>query len=264
MCGVVSYNDWRLMERSRQPKPAKHATIDPNVSERDDKSKGENRGEIEVSLRRALIWSLLAHLAVIWIARNDGAFEGDQAAHPFAVKIASSTSVTPRLASPPALPRAPTKTSTVLSSTDSPPLRLPVATATTNALPSPDQRIELSNSLPVVAVGALNSEGLRGYRLALAREARRVWRYPPQAVDARWQGTSEIRLELLPSGQLLSANIEKSSGHAVLDEAARTMMMNAAGATQVPASLLGNPLSIVLPVKFSLATDDDRKPSQQD
>ena len=38
----------------------------------------------------------------------------------------------------------------------------------------------------------LDADGVRAYRLALAREARRYKRYPREAIDAGWQGTVEV------------------------------------------------------------------------
>ena len=282
MCGVVSYNDWRLMERSKQPKPAKHATINPNVSEPDDKSKNENGGEIEVSLRHALIWSLIAHGAVVSMMAIDRLGAGDEATRPFAIRLASTIIPASRNALPGPVEPGSTRPPKLLSAAEPQRLPLPVIDTTTHVLPTIDRRIEQTDSShadtsPTVQVpaqvrastqaGALNAEGLRGYRLALAREARRVWRYPPQAVAAGWQGTTEIRLELLANGQLLAAHVEKSSGHALLDDAARAMIVSAASTTQIPPGLTGNSSSafaVVVPVKFSLANRDEGKSSQSD
>jgi protein TonB len=103
-----------------------------------------------------------------------------------------------------------------------------------------------------VPAGA-SSEGLRGYRLALATQARQFKRYPPQATAAGWTGTAEIRLELGADGHPRPAQIVRSSGYAVLDEAAQAMVDAAALRTLVPESLYGKGFAVVLPVAFNLA-----------
>ena len=98
----------------------------------------------------------------------------------------------------------------------------------------------------------ISSEGLRGYRLALATQARQFKRYPPQATAAGWTGTVDIRLELGADGHPRPAQIVRSSGYAVLDEAAQAMVDAAALRARVPESLHGKHFVVVLPVAFNL------------
>jgi protein TonB len=44
-------------------------------------------------------------------------------------------------------------------------------------------------------------DGLRGYRLAIASQARRFKRYPAQAMAAGWAGTADIRVEVGSDGR---------------------------------------------------------------
>ncbi|HZV55530.1 MAG TPA: TonB family protein [Rhodocyclaceae bacterium] len=90
------------------------------------------------------------------------------------------------------------------------------------------------------------------YRLALAREARRHKRYPVQAIDAGWGGTAEVRVAVRADGVAQSAALEKSSGHAVLDDAALDMLRHALTATPVPPALRGQAFAVNLPVVFEL------------
>lgn len=99
----------------------------------------------------------------------------------------------------------------------------------------------------------VDAEGLREYRLALARQARSFKRYPKRAEEAGWAGTAEVRISILENGQALEPKLQRSSGHALLDEAAIEMIRQALPATPVPPALRQQAFSIDLPVVFELA-----------
>ena len=126
----------------------------------------------------------------------------------------------------------------------------PIANATAS-LNAPLISVSVPNKL-----ASLDADSLRRYRLALARETRRAWVYPQQALMHKLEGTTEIRLELLAGGRFAAAQIEKSSGHPTLDDAALKIITNAANAAPVPNSLLGEPVSILLPVLFSIGSEN--------
>lgn len=107
-------------------------------------------------------------------------------------------------------------------------------------------------SLPVPADAGLSVDGMRRYRLSLAAQARRFKRYPAQALASGWAGTAEIRLEIGSDGQPKSVEVLHSSGYAVLDRSALTMIEAGARHTPVPAELRGKAFSVVLPVVFDL------------
>jgi protein TonB len=98
----------------------------------------------------------------------------------------------------------------------------------------------------------IDADGLRSYRLALAREARRFKRYPSQAVDAQWSGTAELRVTVQADGVAMAAELTKSSGHAALDDAALDMLRHALPVTPVPVVLRGRAFAVNLPVMFEL------------
>jgi len=108
------------------------------------------------------------------------------------------------------------------------------------------------NSPTTVAVSADAADGLRGYRLALATQARRFKRYPPQAMASGWKGTAEIRLELSADGQPRPAVVQRSSGYESLDRAAQAMIDAGAQRAQLPDGLRGKAFAVVLPVVFNL------------
>jgi protein TonB len=98
-------------------------------------------------------------------------------------------------------------------------------------------------------------DGLRGYRLSVASEARRFKRYPAQAMAAGWAGTAEVRLEVGGDGRPRAATVSRSSGHEPLDRAALTMIDAGALRARLPDSLRGKTFAVVLPVVFNL--DDE-------
>lgn len=98
-------------------------------------------------------------------------------------------------------------------------------------------------------------DGLRGYRLAVATQARRFKRYPQQAMASGWAGSAEIRVEVGSDGRPRPATLFRSSGHEVLDRAALAMIDAGALRARVSESLRGKTFAVVLPVVFSL--DDE-------
>lgn len=95
-------------------------------------------------------------------------------------------------------------------------------------------------------------DGLRGYRLAVASQARRFKRYPAEAMTAGWEGSAEIRLDVGIDGQPGPAQLTRGSGHESLDRAALAMIDAGAPRARVPESLRGRSFSVVLPVMFKL------------
>jgi len=98
-------------------------------------------------------------------------------------------------------------------------------------------------------------DGLRGYRLAVAGQARRFKRYPAQAMASGWAGTVEVRVEVGGDGRPRAATVARSSGHEVLDRAALTMIDAGALRARLPDVLRGKSFVVVLPVVFNL--DDE-------
>lgn len=105
---------------------------------------------------------------------------------------------------------------------------------------------------PAAGMTGPDPDGLRSYRVALAREARRFKRYPREAQAAGWTGTAEVRLEVGDGGTARAPSLARSSGREALDGAALAMISAAAQATVVPAALRGKSFAVVLPVSFEL------------
>lgn len=124
------------------------------------------------------------------------------------------------------------------------------ATVTENSgTAAPEPRLAVASALPASA--GLDADGLRSYRLALAREARRHKRYPARAIEAGWEGTAELRVSV-SARAAPTVHLLRSSGHAALDAAALDMLGMAIPVTALPAALKGQEFSVDLPVVFEL------------
>lgn len=105
------------------------------------------------------------------------------------------------------------------------------------------------------AVAAENNDGadadaLRQYRFAVSRAARTD--YPRLAVERGWTGTAQVRLAIDGNGRLRRVSLAGSSGHALLDAKAQTIIGLAAEATPLPPALLGHEFFVDFPVEFRL------------
>lgn len=113
-------------------------------------------------------------------------------------------------------------------------------------------------AVPAVAAPAADSgagadaDALRGYRVALAVQARRFKRYPAQAQAAGWTGTAEVRLAIERGGRTGPAELARSSGFDALDRAAVAMVDAAAQRAPVPPVLQQQAFAVLLPVVFNL------------
>ena len=94
-------------------------------------------------------------------------------------------------------------------------------------------------------------DGLRQYRLALAREARRSKRYPPVARERGWEGRVEVTV-VVGAATGPAVSLGRSSGIAVLDEQAVAMITQAVVTAALPESLAGRSFRLSVPVAFSL------------
>lgn len=95
-------------------------------------------------------------------------------------------------------------------------------------------------------------DGLRQYRLAIAREARRYKRYPAVARERGWEGVVTVSLSVPPAGAVPVVSVDKSSGYELLDSQALEMIGSAARAAPLPEALRGMAFSLTLPVRYTL------------
>ncbi|MDR2239271.1 MAG: TonB family protein [Zoogloeaceae bacterium] len=106
--------------------------------------------------------------------------------------------------------------------------------------------------LATEAAAGPDADGIRDYRVGLARAARNHRHYPPLARERGWAGTAEIQIDISPQGRPPHILLARSSGHEILDQEALTMMSRAAAATALPQVLRGQTFAVRLPVTFDL------------
>jgi len=93
---------------------------------------------------------------------------------------------------------------------------------------------------------------IRDYRNGLMDYARRLRRYPAQAMERGWEGRVEIRVTVRPDGVIESAIVKRPSGYRVLDDQALEMVKRAQTRTPIPAALRGREFTVDIPVVFEL------------
>lgn len=223
-------------------------------------------------LARALAVSIALHILLLWPALQP--FPRPQAAQPLAatLRAAAAPERQPAAAIPAAQPIAQRQRSrNVLH-------RLPDGkpdVAAQPAVPQVAAAVEPTNNLtayagasavqggsigpapaagaPAPDAGSLDADGIRAYRIGLARGARAHKRYPGIAQERGWAGTAEVRVAVSREGRLRQVLLARSSGYDVLDGEAVAMMSRAAAAAAVPESLRGREFAVSLPVVFDLA-----------
>lgn len=85
----------------------------------------------------------------------------------------------------------------------------------------------------------------------------RIWlerhkHYPRAARMRRQEGTVVVRLVIEPDGRVRTQQIERGSGHAILDREVTAMIARAAPFPPVPPEVGRQGIEIVTPVEFSL------------
>jgi protein TonB len=123
---------------------------------------------------------------------------------------------------------------------------------------APPPQVASSAATPAKAESARAAETVsaRGSTVSPARwqsqlmaHLERRKRYPSTARARREEGMVQVRFTIDAGGNVLSAKIVRSSGHASLDEAVLAMMSRA---SPVPAPPPGAPRTITAPVRFSI------------
>lgn len=123
-------------------------------------------------------------------------------------------------------------------------------------LPSP------TTAMPPLVVATLSADGLREYRVALARAASRFKEeydrnYSALERERRhgWEGRVELSVRSSAQGGVSRVTLARSSGHSVLDEQAQELIGRAVQVTPLPGSLRGQTFSLSVVLDFRLEND---------
>jgi periplasmic protein TonB len=96
-------------------------------------------------------------------------------------------------------------------------------------------------------------DGVRQYRLNLAREARQLKNYPDLARERGWEGVVVVIVTTVAGARVPQVSLSQSSGSDVLDRAATELMELAVQTASLPESLRGHQFALTLPIHYRLS-----------
>jgi len=98
-----------------------------------------------------------------------------------------------------------------------------------------------------------DGEGLGDdYLERLRRRLAQFKKYPPEARRLKQEGTVLVAFVLARDGAVLDAQVDRSSGFPLIDQAVLDMVLNASPAPPLPPEFSGERVTIVMPVRFSI------------
>ncbi len=221
------------------------------------------------SLRRAFLVSILAHLSVLLPLRN-ALMLPEKSAHavPRAIEalLVSTAHQEPRTlpfesASTPAeTPERNAKDMLAKSGAaeKSAVFRSPTRSTATDDVAVTERAAVASGAIShTVSPAAVHAEyvsvdGVRQYRLNLAREARRFKDYPREARERGWEGVVVVVVNTVAGVGVPVVSLSQSSGHDVLDQAALDLLGQSVGTATMPESLRGRQFALTLPIHYRL------------
>lgn len=200
-------------------------------------------------LRSAFLWSLLLHALLLGLGEPPRRAEEVK---PLVVFIRPAPAVPATVPAPGAqgVPARGTLITTA-AGTAPPAPETPGAAATVAADPLPAARDAGSGGGAEETEASLDPDDVRQYRVSLGGAMGHVREYPAEARRRGWQGRVELHLSL-QDGRPPVVRVDKSSGHGLLDERARRMLLQAVAVTPRPASLQGRDFVLPLVVVFEL------------
>lgn len=115
----------------------------------------------------------------------------------------------------------------------------------------PRRRRELEPPPPTPTVVAIATPAAPAQTKAADFSQNRPPGYPTLAIERRWEGLVRLRLHVSTIGKVEQAEVVESSGHAILDQAALSAVLDWQGA---PAERFGRPIESVeiIPIRFRL------------
>ena len=221
------------------------------------------------SLRRAFLVSILAHLAVLLPLRNALILQ-EKSTHavPHAIEalLVATTREEPRTlpfenSSPPA--ERPERHARDMLAKSGAAEKSAVFRSPTRSTATDDVAVTervavasgmISHAVSPAAVHAddISVDGVRQYRLNLAREARRFKDYPPGAWKRGWEVVVVVVVNTVDGVGVPVVSLSQSSGYDVLDQAALDLVGHSVGTATMPESLRGRQFALTLPIHYRL------------
>jgi len=107
------------------------------------------------------------------------------------------------------------------------------------------------NAVPLANEDA-SPDGVRQYRLNLAREARRFKHFPQLARDRGWEGVAVVVVSTVAGTPLPRVSLTQSSGFEMLDDEALALVAQAVNTAVLPDSLRNRTFALTLPIHYRL------------
>lgn len=115
----------------------------------------------------------------------------------------------------------------------------------------PPAAVAAPQPAPAPATAAQEKVALDDYGRALAELLARQQQYPRLAALRGWEGEVRLRLKVARKGALVAVQLEHSSGHDVLDQAA-LQMVQATSLPNPPEALGDKEIQVVVPIHYKL------------
>lgn len=220
-------------------------------------------------LRQAFLVSILAHVALLFSLRHVIPLaEWSAPVAPAAIRVQlgsadsgqASTPPQETLAAPVFQPERPApglRAQAVRAGrpTVSPPRSRSTATddvAVTERAVAMAGRLSEQGAPPSARGEDVSLDGVRQYRLNLAREARRFKDYPSVARERAWEGVVVVVVNTVAGAGVPVVTLSQSSGFDVLDRAALDLVGQAVVTTVMPEGLRGRQFALTLPIHYRL------------
>ncbi|MBI4293474.1 MAG: TonB family protein [Betaproteobacteria bacterium] len=97
---------------------------------------------------------------------------------------------------------------------------------------------------------------LQLYQYRLLQAGTKLRGYPPEAVNARLEGSASVSLHISAAGALTRRAVIQSSGHRVLDEHALALLEEAVPLTEIPLALHNRAFIVRIVVAFVLPKEE--------
>lgn len=220
-------------------------------------------------LKKAMALSILMHLAVLVSFRpplllsEPARQPGLRSIEAMLLAVAPAVPATPPLDSPAAPAEKVTTVAAEVTRKTGDVRKIPVSpaisrsTATDDVAVTDRSRVVSGQAAPAPAAGESlaeesNLDGVRQYRLSLAREARRFKRYPGLARERGWEGVVVVVVTTVAGVGIPQVKLSQSSGFEPLDQAALELLELAVQSAVLPESLRGHPFALTLPIHYRL------------
>jgi periplasmic protein TonB len=119
--------------------------------------------------------------------------------------------------------------------------------------PPPAPAVSAAPVPPASAAPAANAGATRAtWQTQVAAQLERYKRYPRLAQEQRQQGIAQLRFALDRQGHVLSAQIDRGSGFALLDEEVLALVQRAQPLPAPPPEVPGARIELTIPVQFSI------------